>query len=81
LVARIFCFILQKNNNNIMTITWQQYDKGTLVHLDKKYANHSIVEVVSQTPYNMFTKVKAPDTGYEWEVMTNRLSKIEDDGK
>ena len=46
---------------------------GQLVELDKDFANSSIVEVVAQTPMRLYTRVKAPN-GYEWNVMTNRLT-------
>lgn len=46
---------------------------GLKVRLDKNFRNSSIVEVVSQTPRRLYTRVKAPN-GYEWDVMTNRLS-------
>lgn len=46
---------------------------GQLVELDKDFANSSIVEVVLQTPMRLYTRVKAPN-GYEWDVMTNRLT-------
>ena len=46
---------------------------GLKVRLDKDFRNSSIVEVVSQTPRRLYTRVKAPN-GYEWDVMTNRLS-------
>ena len=46
---------------------------GQSVRLDKDFRNSSIVEVVSQTPRRIYTRVKAPN-GYEWDVMTNRLT-------
>ena len=46
---------------------------GQLVELDKEFANSSIVEVVTQTPMRLYTRVKAPN-GYEWDVMTDRLT-------
>lgn len=46
---------------------------GQLVELDKDFANSSIVEVVTQTPMRLYTRVKAPN-GYEWDVMTDRLT-------
>ena len=46
---------------------------GQLVELDKGFANSSIVEVVTQTPMRLYTRVKAPN-GYEWDVMTDRLT-------
>ena len=46
---------------------------GQSVRLDKGFRNSSIVEVVCQTPRRLYTRVKAPN-GYEWDVMTNRLS-------
>ena len=46
---------------------------GQLVELDKDFANSSMVEVVTQTPMGLYTRVKAPN-GYEWDVMTYRLT-------
>ena len=46
---------------------------GQLVELDKDFANSSMVEVVTQTPMRLYTRVKAPN-GYEWDVMTYRLT-------
>ena len=46
---------------------------GQLVELDKDFANSSTVEVVTQTPMRLYTRVKAPN-GYEWDVMTYRLT-------
>ena len=46
---------------------------GQLVELDKDFANSSTVEVVTQTPMRLYTRVKAPN-GYDWDVMTNRLT-------
>jgi hypothetical protein len=43
------------------------------VILDYEYQNYSSVEVVSQTPNNMFTRVKN-EAGAEWDVMTARLT-------
>ena len=46
---------------------------GQSVRLDKDFRNSSMVEVVSQTPRRIYTRVKAPN-GYEWDVMTNRFT-------
>ena len=46
---------------------------GQSVRLDKDFRNSSIVEVVTQTSRRLYTRVKAP-SGYEWDVMTNRLT-------
>lgn len=48
---------------------------GTQVYMDnnKKY----VYTVVSQTPRFMFTKI-CDDKGMVWDVMTNRLTKIND---
>ena len=56
-------------NNGLYTLL----TAGQLVELDKEFANSSIVEVVTQTPMRLYTRVKAPN-GYEWDVMTNRLT-------
>ena len=56
-------------NNDLYT----SLTAGQLVELDKEFANSSIVEVVTQTPMRLYTRVKAPN-GYEWDVMTYRLT-------
>ena len=56
-------------NNGLYTLL----TPGQLVELDKEFANSSIVEVVTQTPMRLYTRVKAPN-GYEWDVMTDRLT-------
>ena len=56
-------------NNGLYTLL----TPGQLVELDKEFANSSIVEVVTQTPMGLYTRVKAPN-GYEWDVMTDRLT-------
>lgn len=58
----------EPNNGLYTLLTTEQ-----LVELDKEFANSSIVEVVTQTPMRLYTRVKAPD-GYEWDVMTDRLT-------
>jgi len=59
-------------------IKYQEFKYGEKVQIDKDYANSSIVMVISQTdPNRMFTKVKDETTGYTWETMTNRLTKLE----
>jgi hypothetical protein len=58
-------------------ITYPEYKYGEKVLIDIEYSNSSTVTVVSQTgPNRMFTKVKNETTGYEWETMTNRLTRI-----
>jgi hypothetical protein len=52
----------------------QEFNKGEKVRLDTKFANSSIVEVVSQTANKLFTEVKSDDS--TWWVMTCRLEKI-----
>jgi hypothetical protein len=52
-------------------------EKGEIVILDSGYRNSSIVEVVSQTPNCMFTKVENEE-GTQWEVMTARLTRQEE---
>jgi hypothetical protein len=49
-------------------------NEGELVVLDEKHPNSSIVEVVCQSPNNLFTIVKCNED--QWSVMTNRLSSI-----
>jgi hypothetical protein len=52
----------------------QKLDKGSLVTLDKGYANSSNVEVVSQTPGKLYTEVRVPGNKESWSVMTDRLT-------
>lgn len=59
-----------------MSKLWEKFEKGEIVILDYEYQNYSAVEVVWQSPNNMFTKVKN-EAGSEWEVMTVRLTKQE----
>lgn len=56
-----------------MSKLWKKLEKGEIVILDYEYPNYSAVEVVWQSPNNMFTKVKN-EAGAEWEVMTDRLT-------
>lgn len=56
----------------------QHYDKDERVRLDKTFQNTSIVIVVSQTPQKLYTRVKSEEGGEEWDVMTNRLDKLEE---
>ena len=53
---------------------YQILKSGDQVLLDSSFNNSSIVEVISQTPNRMFTRIK--DENSDWEVMTNRLEKI-----
>ena len=58
-------------------IQYPEYEYGEKVIIDIEYANSSIVTVISQTePSRIYTKVKDETTGYEWETMTNRLTKL-----
>ena len=52
----------------------QQFEIGEKVRLDVGFRNSSIVEVVHQTSGKLFTTVKSD--GQQWDVMTNRLTKI-----
>jgi len=54
------------------------YNPGETVSLDAEYANASKVTVVRQTPNRVYTTVKSIDSGSEWDVMTNRLTKVDD---
>ena len=45
--------------------------------IDKGFRNSGEVELVSISPKKMFCVVRDPNTGGEWETMTNRLSEIE----
>lgn len=47
---------------------------GEIVTLDKGYSTECQVEVVSQTPKKLLTRIRKGTT--EWEVMTYRLTKI-----
>jgi len=55
-----------------------EFIKGEQVILDKEFKNSSTVEVISQTPKKLYSRVKA--VGQEdydsWDVMTYRLTKI-----
>ena len=53
----------------------ETYTSGEQVRLDVTFRNTSIVEVVCQTPGKMYTRVKSG--GEEWDVMTNRLTRLE----
>jgi hypothetical protein len=48
---------------------------GEEVRLDKEFRNTSIVKVIRQSPAKLFTTVA--NGKHEWDVMTNRLSKLE----
>lgn len=61
-------------------IQYPEYEYGEIVILDKEYHNSSKVKVIHQSgPNRMFTTVKDLETGYEWDTMTNRLTKINDE--
>lgn len=49
-----------------------EYPKGTIVILDKGYANQSCVTVVCQSINRLFTTIEA--NGVMWDVMTDRLT-------
>lgn len=51
-----------------------KFEKGEKAILDEKFANGGEVEVVYQTLSGMLCRVKDGDA--EWDVMTNRLTKI-----
>jgi len=53
---------------------YERFNQGEIVRLDADFNNSSLVEIVSQTPHQMFTVVKSEDD--YWEVMTDRLSRI-----
>jgi hypothetical protein len=54
---------------------WHKFKKGEKVRLDAGFRNASTVRIVCQIGESrMFTRVKS--YGYEWDVMTNRLTKI-----
>jgi len=55
----------------------QELKEGQSVRLDKEFRNTSIVEVVSQTSGKLYTTVTSE--GDTWDVMTNRLTKIEEE--
>jgi len=52
----------------------ETYLKDELVILDETFRNKSEVTVVYQTTNKLFTRVKSDLA--EWDVMTNRLTKI-----
>lgn len=58
-------------------VKWEEFDIGEQVILDKGYRTECTVEIVLQSPNNMFTRVKSSVSESEWDVMTNRLEKIE----
>jgi len=53
-----------------------EYKEGSIVWLDRDRSNRSQVTVVRQTPGKLFTTVRGKES--EWDVMTNRLSPIEE---
>jgi hypothetical protein len=53
----------------------QALDIGEFVILDKGFRNQSTVAIVRQTPNRLFSTVKSKE-GSEWDVMTNRLTKL-----
>lgn len=59
-------------------IKYTEYKYGEIVILDKEYQNSSKVKVIHQTePNRIFTTVQDLSTNYKWDVMTNRLTKLE----
>lgn len=54
----------------------EKFDNGEKVILDKGFRNSSIVEVILQSSGKLFTRIKPIEDNAEWEVMTNRLTKI-----
>jgi hypothetical protein len=54
---------------------------GEKAVLDQGFSNSCLVEIVSQTPRRLFTKIRCPGKNSDWEVNTLRLSKIEPDEK
>jgi len=51
---------------------------GQIVMLDKEYQNKSIVGIFAFTPNKMYATVYAKnETGDMWQVMTNRLTPID----
>lgn len=60
-----------------MEINWNKFNFkiGERVMVDKKHPNGLKVTIQSFTPNKMFAVVKADD-GYEWQVMTYRLTPI-----
>jgi len=65
--------INKSNKKESVSSLYTLLTAGELVMLDKNYRNNSMIEVVSQTSRRLFTRVKTPN-GYEWDVMTNRLT-------
>ena len=54
----------------------KQLQVGEKVHLDDN--PYYFVEVVSQTPMRVYTRVRNVDSGAEWDVMTYRISTMEE---
>lgn len=58
-------------------ILYEEFKNGERVILDERYHNSSLVKVVAQTrPNRVYTTVE-DDYGQKWDVMTNRLTKID----
>jgi hypothetical protein len=57
--------------------TWQKFERGEIVRLDKDHANTSLVRVLGQSPELMYTTVT--DDRLTWRVMTCRLNKETND--
>lgn len=53
-----------------------KFKPNQLVYLDKDLSNSSIVQVISQSPNLLFTRVKSTNSDYEWNIMTYRLSEL-----
>ena len=57
-----------------MTALREEFKEGEQAILDENYLNSSIVTVVCQSEGKMFTRVKLGTE--EWDVMTRRLTKL-----
>jgi len=61
----------------IMTHNKHNLQVGQIVMLDKDYQSKSIVGIFDFTPNKMYATVYAKnETGDMWQVMTNRLTPI-----
>ena len=54
----------------------KEFKEGSLVMLDVGFRSSGVVEVVKQSPHRLYTTVLNPISGYIWDVMTNRLTTI-----
>ncbi len=58
----------------------QLFEHNEVAILDKGKQNELKVIVMSQSANNLYTRIYSPEKGrhYSWNVMTNRLTKLEE---